>query len=87
MILRVLFIQRQDSYPGQHAPEAVEIADEYTDDDSPEFLQKKLKEQTGSDIENAQIIDIEVDQARIMSILRPQNPPIAGTIKEQNNGR
>lgn len=44
MQLHVLFVQRACSYPGQYAPEAIEVCDENTMSDNPEWLNTKLAE-------------------------------------------
>jgi len=81
MILKVLFGQRIESYEGEYAPEALAIADEYTDDDNPDYLLNELKKcQEDESFENLIMIEIEVDDEKIDSFLRPINK-IKGKIK------
>lgn len=44
MFLYVLFGQRKENYPGQYAPEALEVMDEYAYHENGEWLQEKLLE-------------------------------------------
>ena len=44
MKFHILIGQRKCSYPGQYAPEALEVADEYTMDENPEWMGEKREE-------------------------------------------
>ncbi len=81
MILKVLFGRRIESYADEYAPEALEIADEYTDDENPDFITDKLKEYQKQEIfDSLEIVEIEVNEDKIKSILRPANR-VEGKIK------
>lgn len=83
MILKVLFGQRIESYAGEYGSEALEIIDEYTEEENPDFLTNKLKEYQKQDIfESLAIVEIEVDENKINSFLRPINK-IKGEIKNE----
>ena len=81
MILKVLFGRRTGSYKDEYAPEALNISDEYTDDENPDFIADKLKEYQKQEIfDGLEIIEIEVDEDKIISILNPANR-VEGKIK------
>jgi len=46
MTIFVLFGQRKEDYPGQFAPEALEVISCYGQEENPEFLEEKLAEYT-----------------------------------------
>jgi len=46
MTIFVLFGQRKEDYPGQFAPEALEVISCYGHEENPEFLEEKLAEYT-----------------------------------------
>ena len=75
MILYVLFGQRKEDYPEQHAPEALEIMDEYAAEQNAEWLEEKRKEyeETGEFVA-LRIMEISgIEQADIRSAL--MDPP------------
>lgn len=72
MILKVLFIQRKESYEGQYAPEALCCVDEYAEEENPTWFQdqcKKELEVVKNDIISSKIIEIDIDQSKIRKIL------------------
>lgn len=73
--LFILFAQRRCSYPGEYAPEALEIMDEYGYDDNGVWLHEKLKEHRKKDntIERLEIIAVDVDYDKIIEILNPKH--------------
>jgi hypothetical protein len=80
MKVHVLFGQRKCDYPGQYAPEALEVADENAYSDNPDFLNGKLKEHTATEEFSALVIvAINVDGGTIDRILN-NHPTIPGTI-------
>ena len=82
LILKVLFGKQKESYEGEYVSEALEIIDEYVDDENPDFLTNKLKEYQKQDIyESLVIVEIEIDEEKIKSFLRPVNK-IKGIIKD-----
>jgi hypothetical protein len=61
MILFVIFGQRKETYPGQYAPEALEVMDEYGMEDNPEWLEGKLDEhKKDTSFVNVEIIEINL---------------------------
>lgn len=82
MLLYVLFIQRKEQYEGQFGIEAVEIMDEYSYNDNPDYLDNKLKEyREQNDIDEAKIIPVTVNEQDIIQILYPSK--IKGTVEKQ----
>jgi hypothetical protein len=83
MILYILFIQRKERYQGEYGIEAVDIMDEYSYADNPDYLDEKLKEyRDQKDIDEAKIISISVNENEIQKILYPTKI-IKGTIEKQ----
>lgn len=84
MILKVIFVQREERYQGQYGPEAMECMTEFDYEDNPEYLNNKLKEfqknKEYDDIVAANIVDIKVDENKILDILFPSRKPIDGVI-------
>ena len=82
--LHIIFGQRKESYPGEHAPEALDIADECTMDENPEWLlERQGYHQKDPSFESVKIVKIVVPLESIMSILRPAaNPAIPGKVAE-----
>jgi hypothetical protein len=82
MIIKVLFIQRIESYPEEYAPEALLCVDEYTYDDNPEWFEgecKKILKEYTIDIVSSRVVDIEVSQEQLRKILL-ECPTIKGDI-------
>jgi len=81
MELRVIVLQREETYPGQHAIEVVEVQDEYSDDDNPDWLTDKLEEYLEEpDVVMAKIVAIEIDYDELRAKLFSSVEPIEGTI-------
>lgn len=83
MILKTLWIQRKCSYEGEFAPECLCAVGEYSYDDYPEWFDKecaKELDKVKDDINSHKIIDIVVEQDRIVKLLN-DNPVIKGEIK------
>lgn len=83
MKLHVLFIQRKESYPGQYAPEARIVWDEYSRDENPEgfdeAVEKDLAEVGRSSIIGHKVIAVEVPQDEIRSKIL-DTPVVEGQI-------
>lgn len=72
MKLKVIFGQPRNSYPDQHAPMALEVADEYNYDDYPDYLDGKLQEyRDSSEYTAVVLIEVEVDEAAVRAALSP----------------
>jgi hypothetical protein len=83
MILYILFIQRKERYVGEYGIEAVEVMDEYSYADNPDYLNDKLKEyRDQKDIDEAKIISVTINEQEIQKILYPTKI-IKGTIEKQ----
>lgn len=81
MLLHVLMGQRKESYPGEYAPEALAVLDECVQSDNPDYMAgEKAKYDASDEFESVVVIDLEVSQAAILAILRPQPKAIVATI-------
>lgn len=69
---------------GEYAPKALCCVDEYSHDDNPnwfdEQIEKEIKSQ-GDDIASYKVIDIEIDDDKLVKILNSA-PEIKGEIKD-----
>lgn len=72
MILKVIFGQRKERYEGERAPEALDVMDEFSYEENPDWIHKRLQtHRVNPDFERFEIIDIEVPMRDILNILRP----------------
>lgn len=83
MKLFIIFGQRRERYEGEHAPEALEITDEFTMDENPDWINEKLEEhQANKDFLSVKIIEVNikngVDRVRT-ALLAP--PTLEGEIE------
>ena len=74
MILYVLFAQRKCRYEGEYAPETLEICDEFTMDENPEWMENKIRDvkESGlySGVELVEIVLLKDAAKRITDRLR-----------------
>ena len=69
MKLYIVFAQRKCRYEGEYAPEALHIADEYSHDENPAWIEKKLAEAEADDeFVSAAIIRIELGDTAFETI-------------------
>lgn len=70
MKLYVLFAQRKETYDGEYAPEALAVADEYTMDESPEWMERQIKEQVevNSDFIAHTVVEIDLGDKALSKI-------------------
>ncbi len=80
MILHVLMGQRKEDYPGQYAPEALAVIDEYGHSDNPDYMAEQKAQNLSTEFESIAVIDIDVSQSAILAILRPKPKALAGAI-------
>jgi hypothetical protein len=84
MNISIVFGQRGCSYPGEFAPEALFVADEWTMSDNPDWIKSKLTEVEGwNEYESVEAITIDVGRAGLEQIkirLDGNYPAIPGTI-------
>jgi len=79
--LHILFGQRVQSYPGQYAPEAIAIMDEWAEEENPDWLvEQKEAVDASNDFEVTEIITVEVSLDAIRARLNPQHEAIAGKV-------
>ena len=81
MELHVLFIQNDESYDGQSAPEAVLVIDEYSYSEDPEAWDQEVQKTIAlhGAIKAAKVLKIRVDQDKIRKILL-ESPVIDGEL-------
>lgn len=83
MMLRCLFVQRKESYEGQHAPELISTVDEYSYSENPEAFDAEFAENLKDvldDIVGHSIIWIQVDQQEIRNRCISNLAPLPGII-------
>jgi hypothetical protein len=71
MDVRILFVQRKESYEGEHAPEALLVDDEFTEEINPDYFEKekeKILNEAKDDITGYCVVRFEVDQDRIREL-------------------
>ena len=77
--LHILIGQRLCRYDGEYAPEALAVADGYTNDDNPDYLVNELTKQRASgEFEAVVVVVVEVPFEAIMDHLRPK--PVTGNV-------
>ena len=82
MILKVLFVQRKESYPGQYAPEAVAITDEFSEEENPRCFDEECiaaLTNLADEICGHAVVEIEVDQDAIRRACEPR-PRVVGKV-------
>ena len=68
-------------YPGEHGPEALEIADEYCVEENPEWIEGKLRQHRGDkSFESVQILRVNVSDAAIEAALFPPEPEVVAEL-------
>jgi hypothetical protein len=84
MKLSILFGQRVGNYPGQFAPEAIRVADEYTMEENPEWIKDELrKAESWNEYESLEIVTIDIGpmgQQQISDRLNGKAPAIVGRL-------
>jgi hypothetical protein len=69
MNLYIIFAQRKCSYPGEYAPEALHVVDEFSRDENPDWIAEKLAEaQAADEFVSADIICIRLDDKAFKAI-------------------
>ena len=72
MIFHILVGQRKCSYPGEYAPEALEVMDDNAMSDHAEYLRDKLKDYRDSEeFDSIVTIQVRVPDAQIDELLFP----------------
>lgn len=82
MKLHILFIQRNESYPGELAPEARIVWDEFAFDENPEQFEKECEQELlklGPGIAAHRVIPVNVPQDEIRRLLL-ETPTVEGKI-------
>ena len=86
MKLYVMFGQREESYPGQYGPEALDfIWDEYCVDENPQGFEdacaKAMAEAKQNGFVRTMLMAVEVDQAKVAKLLNGI-PELKGEVEE-----
>ena len=72
MIFHILVGQRVCSYPGEYAPEALEVMDDNAMGDNEEWMLEKMKEYRDSnEFTNLVILQVKVSDAEVDRVLMP----------------
>lgn len=72
MKIHALFGQRKCRYDGEYAPELLEACDQYTMEETPEWMEEKRTEHAkDSDIKELRMILIEISDVVIDRAFRP----------------
>jgi len=81
MRLYILMGQRKCRYEGEYAPEALEVINEYGNDENPDFLiEKEAEYEATKEFESLAVIRVEVSSAGIAEALTPKVPTLRGDI-------
>jgi len=81
MLIKVIFAQEKESYPGEYAPTALEVVTEYDYDENSDWLDKKLiKYRNTPEYTHVAVIDIEIKDEDLDARLFPNETTIDGKI-------
>jgi hypothetical protein len=81
MILNILFGQRKCRYDGEFAPEALEIADEFTMEENHEWIREREKlHKFNGEFEAVGILVVRVDDEAINKCLFPDKVVVDGDV-------
>jgi ATP-dependent RNA circularization protein (DNA/RNA ligase family) len=70
MKLYVIFLQRKEQYTGQYGIEAVEVMDEYSYEENPDYLTTELKELNNQlNTQKAEIVVVNINEEEVRDIL------------------
>ncbi len=81
MKLHIIFGQRKCSYEGEHAPEALDIADEYTMGCNSQWLESRLKmHREDTSFQSVEILIVRVPDKAIDDLLCPRAPEVDASV-------
>lgn len=81
MKLHVIFGQRKCRYDGEYAPEALDVADEYTMDENPAWLEGRLKEHRKNDsFQSVDVLIVRVPRKAIDDALQPKTHEVDASL-------
>jgi hypothetical protein len=81
MKLHVIFGQRKCTYPGEYAPEALDIMDEYGMDENPKWFEERMAEHVNNaDFSAVAEVVIDVPDYEIDRRLFPARGPVQGVV-------
>jgi len=81
MLIKVIFAQEKESYPGEYAPTALEVVTEYDYDENPEWLDKKLaKHRNIPEYTHVAVINIKIKDEDLNARLFPNETEMDGKI-------
>lgn len=82
-VIYLLIGQRKVAYPGQYAPEALAVADEYTQDDNPEYLLNEFtKYEKSNEFSSLKVIKVNVKED-FYKLLHPPEPEVSGEVIDE----
>ena len=84
MKLHILFIQRVESYPGEHAPEALAVIDEFALSEIGEAAWTNMKTDALADngtVAGSREVVVEVSSKEIRELVYPIVKPVQGTVE------
>lgn len=82
MKLHILFGHRKEDFPGEYAPEALEVADELTMDVNPTWMAEKVdKAKKDKTFASVVVVPIDIPMNEVMARLYPKSEPIKGTVE------
>ena len=80
MIFHILIGQRKCAYPGQYAPEALEVMDDNGMSDNPEFMSEKMEYyQRSREFDSIVIMKVGVADSHVDRVLFP-NTEVKGMV-------
>lgn len=81
MKLHIIFGQRKCRYEGEYAPEALDIADEYTMDENPDWLAERLvKHRKDDSFQSVEVLIVRVPDKAIDDLLAPKSPEVDASV-------
>lgn len=81
MKVYILFGQRPCRYEGEYAPEAIAIADEWTEEDNPDYMREQLAtNQASGEFSHLRVIEVALDGTKLMEVLCPKTPTVPARI-------
>jgi len=80
--VHILIGQRICAYEGEYAPEVIASADEFTNEDNPDWLiDERKKAEDSKEFSSIALIEVELPFDAVLDRLNPKTLPIPGTIK------
>lgn len=82
--LRIVFVQPWCSYPGEYAPTAMHVADQFTLDANPKFVEEAVRrEQSNSGNVAVSVVRVDIPMSVVQKSLNPPPVRVEGEIVEE----